>query len=108
MSDLATFLSARFDEDEAVAQAASRDLSEVLSQVEYLDKATQADELHITRHGPARVFAEIHAKREIVSTWRKLHFLGRTGLGEGVAARAMQFLAVVYADHPDYDERWRP
>ena len=59
---------------------------------------------HIARHDPARVLAECEAKRLIVE-----HF-SETGidfLGE-IARVPLRALAAVYADHPDYDEAWRP
>jgi hypothetical protein len=56
---------------------------------------------HIARHDPARVLAEVAAKRAIVNMDED----DRYSDAYVVAIRA---LAAAYADHPDYDEAWRP
>ncbi len=91
---------------------------------------------HIARHDPARVLADVQAKRAIldlhapvVST--AVAVLDGTGsrdvepdTAEEILSRevvclacfgapaapckTLQHLAAVYADHPDYDEKWRP
>jgi len=53
---------------------------------------------HVTRHDPARVLAECEAKRLLVE-WLAM---------EPREDQALAFLALPYADHPDYDEAWRP
>ena len=69
---------------------------------------------HIARHDPARVLADVDAKRRII----RLHF--GTDLEDPQVAHAcgedlepypcdtLLFLALPYADHPDYNETWRP
>lgn len=63
---------------------------------------------HIARHNPARVLADVEAKRRIVealshepppsgSEWARLTNFNLHAL-----------LALPYADHPDFDESWRP
>lgn len=115
------FLLARIAEDEAVARDATA-LAEVPwratygRQVEtahdgYLvtpedehsrsDDPTDAVSEHIARHDPARVLAECEAKREIV----RVYLSNPMSWQSEVAVRA---LAAVHADHPDYDESWRP
>lgn len=62
---------------------------------------------HIARHDPARVLAEVDAKRQVIA-WYEASV---RSLGEGLSAsnrHAVQVFAGVYADHPDYDEAWRP
>lgn len=74
---------------------------------------------HIARHDPARVLAECEAKRRIVH---------QHGAGEGHECpdgfmdsaetdphtgwendcQTLKFLALPYADHPDYREEWKP
>lgn len=146
--DLVTFLRARFDEDEALARAATpgpwvgRDLENAVdptitgdgvdewgeptyvAQTAYdglSDTTTNsvADARHIIRHDPARVLAEVAAKRAIIG----LHAVVEPGEWRTVAACAqcgdartyesymvewpcptLRALAQVYADHPDYDE----
>lgn len=62
---------------------------------------------HIARHDPARVLAECGAKRRIVENAE-----GRESGGHvswpGVWLLVLRLLALPYADHPDYDESWRP
>lgn len=77
-------------------------------------RQTRAVRDHIVRHDPARVLAEVEAKRRIVelrqgadapehpSAFTRGQDDGfRQGLDE-----ALRALAVVYAGHPDYDPRW--
>lgn len=61
---------------------------------------------------PARVLAECEAKRRILDDWEAL-----TEENDGSERdRAMidnlndvmEYLAAVYADHPDYRDEWRP
>ncbi len=98
---IADFLLARVAEDEVVAREAfnayppDEPLPAMLGE-------------HIARHDPARVLAECAAKRAVVAlAW---------AYGDGpehprtlaLAADTLRHLATAYADHPDYDERWRP
>jgi len=74
---------------------------------------------HIARHDPAHVLARCEADRRIVA-WARLAGplamrpgpLGRdTLITDGryrVLGEVLRFLALPYADHPDYDEEWRP
>jgi hypothetical protein len=62
-----------------------------------------------------RVLAECEAKRRIVGQWQGLDrdadkpSLSRTAATMADATYlALLALATVYADHPDYDESWRP
>ena len=67
---------------------------------------------HVARHDPARVLAECDAKRRIVVAAEDYdnHPWGGIGDDDGWTALewALRVLALPYADHPDYDERWRP
>lgn len=82
---------------------------------------------HIARHDPARVLAEVAAKRAIVasldltpcpcqtSSRCVIHDssagppeFARERYVDFVTEVALRHLASVYTDHPDYDERWRP
>ena len=62
---------------------------------------------------PARVLAEVAAKRERIRLWNGLRVLREGGgheydLAYGTATKSLQLDAAVYSAHPDYDERWRP
>jgi hypothetical protein len=55
---------------------------------------------HCENFDPARVLAECEAKRRVVEFARFLPSLYCRGVLEPMAA--------VYADHPDYQEEWKP
>lgn len=131
------FLTARLDEDEAVARAAApraqrewavspgaplvegsrwnvvsaeRDqyapdlpaarIAEMYLEFPYGGERRAAE--HIARHDPARLLAEVEAKRRIID---RVEQHARYG---GVVLYLLAPLALPYADHPDYDESWRP
>ena len=140
--ELVDFLRARLDEDEAAARAVGYDRIEA---IDYLwgtrhlllqcddgndSKATaefDADlAAHIARHDPARVLAEVEAKRDLLAAiLAEPHATLRPGgstaiycdadsdLGEpcecGRDARAIQYvrlLARPYRTHRDFDPAW--
>ncbi|MFB6593947.1 DUF6221 family protein [Streptomyces diastaticus] len=138
-ADLITFLRARLGEDEAVARAATAgpwvesgvgdhgwgvSFSALGSGVEADDSDQgRADAAHIARHDPARVLAEVEAKRRVVGEcayWNERMEaeavnppkFPQPGLDLGLLLDAMnpilRHLAAPYADHPDYREEWRP
>jgi len=78
---------------------------------------------HITRHDPARVLAECKAKRAIMEMHGSVHDVGwKSGEAndylwcgscgsiddapEPFPCATLKALAVVYADHLDYDQAW--
>lgn len=65
---------------------------------------------HIARHDPARVLAECEAKRRIIE--RQQLFAGAVDAADlsvlDELAGVLRLFALPYADHPDYDETWRP
>jgi Family of unknown function (DUF6221) len=61
---------------------------------------------HIARHDPARVLADIAAKRRIVETCADMMWKHEGG-PDVVADAVLRDLAAIYAEHPDYDESWR-
>lgn len=148
MDDLVTFLTARLDEDEAVAKAASKwhespwrtnavtNEPAALAVRSYDDGVVASPVLdvaaaHIARHDPARVLREVEAKRRIVEDWKRWRAeevaakqdyvawiderapreaprrILDPALGAGLEY-ALRTLAVVYSDHPDYRDEWRP
>lgn len=103
---LVEFLRARLDEDEAARGRIDDALSSAL--------AAQMGR-HVEPYWtPARVRAEVEAKRRIVEHlrfveeksdwWSDMEVAGEMEDGWHTLAN----LATVYADHPDYDEAWRP
>jgi len=119
VNDLIEFLLARIADDEAYARNAFGDHNDVVPEwseiwsgaVNIGGNAVDGPELlltndsqvsrHIERWDPARVLAECEAKRRIVEELREAFGSRRVGL-------IFRQLALPYADHPDYDERWRP
>lgn len=67
---------------------------------------------HIARHDPARVLREVAAKRAIIESYTGCRaLLGTLGSprSEGYVdglGKAIEALASVYADHPDFDPAW--
>ena len=133
MSDLLTWYRAQLDEDERIALAATQGEWSVNSgrYAEYIvsdggtcvvaggrwgDEAsvfeTTEDAIHIARHDPASVPADIAAKRAIVD---KLEFLtaGTTpsdrvrGL-QAAYREVVRLLASAYAHRPGYLPEWSP
>jgi hypothetical protein len=152
-SEVAAFISARLNEDEQPARTAtggpwrvdSEDYAEaILSTADpsvtvvggsrwggeaSVFESTE-DAVHIARHHPARVLAEVEAKRSIV-IWHRAVQTDRFIHPDGSSAGTLEvchtcdanstdadwpdfpcltlcYLALPYASHPDYREEWRP
>lgn len=132
MDDLVQFLRARYDEDEAAAlswpegqrdweTSGGRQLSyasgvgEQVSAISvsgplgweriYVKRDVDGIAEHIARQSPARVLADVGAKRAIIRQWE---YWEAAGSKSGPWAKACRLLALPYADHPDYREEWRP
>ncbi len=130
MSGVVEFLLARLDEDEALAGEAvtagepwrsvttdeqgfvlaKRDNHTwIVAQADYSPHAE-----HIARHDPARILADVAAKRRILDRckWVIEHpeYGGDMELaGHFDDARdTIDDLVTIYSDHPDCQERWRP
>jgi hypothetical protein len=67
---------------------------------------------HVARHDPARVLAEVAAKRLILEyAPPKAHGTFDDGWRRGQMAfhaHTLRLLALPYAGHPDYREEWKP
>lgn len=70
---------------------------------------------HIARHDPARVLADVEAKRALVDYWSRAFqnpidadkFPGHDwDLVRGAARWTLRHLATSYASHPDYQAYW--
>jgi hypothetical protein len=137
--DLAQFLRARLEEDEQAARLAAEECGGNWS---YDERAVVADRegdmvavgsqdfmepergVHIARHDPARVLAEVDAKRELIKLHKsaKLSYLPSRERGCVTCSTAqawdaqaneancqtLRLLALPYADHADYRDEWRP
>lgn len=105
VKDLIEFLRARLNEDERIARAADDDgMSGVPGE-------------HIVRWDPARVPAEVEAKRRIIDLCEEWIEIGEIppnatwsdeAAGGVVARDVLSLLALPYADHADYDLAWAP
>ena len=122
-ADLVAWLRQQLDDDEEVASDAaglsasrSRWMRDAISCVvdatdnglivygEGTPTPEQAE--HIARHDPARVLAEVDAKRRILDAYKQTEFgdLARHSALE----EALALLALPYAGRPGYREEWRP
>jgi hypothetical protein len=130
MNDLVDFVRAQLDEDERVARAADAgrwlpedkgitfeyradDFHEGEAQAR-LVADSRANQEHIACWWPARVRAEVDAKRRIVDQCAGLADMGFVGsewppgdMSE-LAAQVLSMLALPYADQPGYRDEWRP
>ncbi|WP_128977268.1 DUF6221 family protein [Streptomyces roseicoloratus] len=122
--DLVEFLTARLDEDERTARGVLWDGSgnelqwslpfsatiQVGTELFTTDDGAVAE--HIARHDPARVLAEVDAKRRILADYERFVAERRRMMGGWDSypevSPILAALALPYADHPDYDEAWRP
>ncbi|MFI1161411.1 DUF6221 family protein [Streptomyces sioyaensis] len=76
---------------------------------------TEENQTHIARHNPARVLAEVEAKRAIVDRYAEVQEMDREdaepefAYGRAVGlGQAVRLLALPYQEHPDYRPEWRP
>jgi len=124
----AEFITARLDEWEAAAKAATRGPWRIANR-HYGNTVVGADNAdiawpgywergdknsaHITAHDPARVLRQAAAMRMILDHHKPVRHEGRmmcgTCLGTGTTwpCRTVQHLASVWSDHPDYPEAGR-
>ncbi len=73
---------------------------------------------HIARHSPARVLAAIEGNRGVLRQYEDVCAQVRTPVSaenraaarieQGALEDVLRLLALPYADHPAYRERWRP
>ena len=120
------FLRARLDEDEQAALAATP--GRWWARPQRVDRAVYSvqavgalngmpalgidslrDAEHIARHDPARVLADVEAKRRIVDLAANYSpELEHGDNGEWAFAEVLHQLAGPFAEHPDYDPSWPP
>jgi Family of unknown function (DUF6221) len=112
MQELAAFIEARLDEDEATAKLAEHDLAARAGPVGLPDTAVAA---HFARHAPARVLREIAGKRQIVNLYRRCAAKGGTGdipvpmdyMVDGLKF-SLRRIGETWDDHPDFRAEWVP
>jgi len=135
VNDLVEFLRARLDEDEQAARAAlpgpwrtDHNFDQglrimdgsglVITWTPSFYERGPADAEHIARHDPARVLAEVEAKRWLIERHyrRRAPNWDRPGhVGYECAQCANEYpcptlaiLVIPYADHADYRAEWKP
>lgn len=141
MTDLIEFLRARLDDDERAAASAASvsdgtldgrvgarwnvieidwEGIHVYSRPSGLDKegGTAPITAHMQRYDPARVMAEVEAKRAILELHRPLDDMWCSACCDNVApyelnateypCPTLRLLALPYADHRDYRQEWKP
>lgn len=91
MDDLIAFLRSRLDEDDRRARAVA---GEDWDDIEWQDLPESAF-AHAKNHDPARVLADVEAKREIIDH-----------LAYEYSSPILRWLALPYAGHPDYRDEW--
>ena len=131
--DLTEFLSARLDEDEAVAKAAGGSgpdgqwarhedevgtgyghLYDVGGDVVVYDEGAPGDlEFdHIARHDPARVLREVAAKRAVIEVYEAAAASDDPKVDYSIGMATMRMVlrsyATVWSGHPDYRPEWKP
>ncbi|GAA1992823.1 DUF6221 family protein [Isoptericola halotolerans] len=108
------FLTARLDEDEAVARAliGSPLAGELMGAGVPLPRTPEG--LRFMAYNlPQRVLIEVEAKRRIVAlhsgdaAWCSWSQDANERHGDGPDCDTLRLLALPHADHPDYDEAWR-
>ncbi|MEV6696204.1 DUF6221 family protein [Streptomyces sp. NPDC051453] len=110
MDELMQFLRDRLDEEAAEAQAAADEfgaewtVDEAMASVRSNTGADVVEEpgtpcAHIARHDPARVLAEVEAKRRLL-LWAE------SAEGGYHLLPVVDNLVGIYSDHPDFDPSW--
>lgn len=104
---LVEFLTARLDEDEAVARRADADRVHVDPDLSVDAWVCHDTGTHVGL-SPARVLAEVAAKRRIVEMFSgNLHEKWDDGFeAEKMVVPILRTLALPYASHEDYDAGW--
>lgn len=125
MTELIDFLNVRLDEDEAVAKGLIGACRSMVREPDFYGVGGPAAEALWQRFSPARVLAEVDAKRKIITAHPLTTNIVSYGGGEhpfgcetchdwdGVTkgdgyCDTLRLLALPYWDHLHYDEGWKP
>lgn len=117
---LVAFLRARLDEEQREAEAALERTTTTRRRIggQWVEGTIQPPEWRRSVWPPARVLAEVDAKRRIIeqhTVTEASEFEGKTDTitycpicrNDGECP-TLRLLALPYADHPDYRAEWRP
>ena len=110
---LTEFLTARLDEDERVASGLMGATRFVGSEPDFTGRGGPAAHEFWQRFDPAYVLAGIAAKRQIIAEHDTVNWQPGDRVHDCQWERpwpcpTLRLLAVVYDQHPHYDETWRP
>lgn len=123
--NIVDFITARLDDDEKTARAArpgpwidEGGYSGPKIGVDYLmvptdgsapcnDEIPREDSRHIARHDPARALCEVQSKRKLVNFYGEIQRKWGPNSDYLMADFVLRTLASVYADHPDFNQKWR-
>jgi hypothetical protein len=95
---LSEFLLARIADDERWARARRDE--------DFRKHRVSARRPHLAPDDAERVLTDCEANRALIL---ELDRMERDEMGwDGVEAKVMGYLALAYAEHPDYREEWRP
>ena len=132
MDDLTAFITARLDEDEAVAKAATiehlgtwrpvwilaSDAARIVDTDGMLIGGSQlrGEAEHIARHDPARVLREVTAKRAMVAQHSRnpgtvfdaCDWCSHEAADYPWPCPTIRAIAAIWNDHPDYQPQWAP
>lgn len=94
-----------YDETIKARKQVMRPQTVIPQDADYGPTVELVDAEHIARHDSARVLAEVESKRKLIE-----QHVGYYGGGDDEfwPVQTLRLLALPYADHPDYDEAWRP
>lgn len=104
--DLAAFLQACLDEEQAKAEAALKRTTTTRRMIQgrWVEDTVQPPEWRRSAWSPARVLAEVDAKRRsIARIEHHAHLMGR----DEIHGDLLRLLALPYADHEEFKEEWR-
>ena len=114
MDDLVQFLRARLDEDAAAASQCAGDGQWTPEAIAFYGPDLSPEVRgHMARHDPARVLAEVDAKRKLLTEYEEVQhdedasYEWAGGWTNGLR-HAAALLALPYATPPDYRDTWRP
>ena len=106
--DIAGFLAARLDEDEARARAALEEWDDESARYEWED-LPDTSFAHARWHDPARVLREVEADRRLIAEHEAGLLDPRNAPDSWPALRfVIKLRAVIWSDHPEYLESWKP
>lgn len=104
--DIVPWLREQFAEDERGARLAEERMDELLA---WLWPSIPEADQHIARHNPARVLAEVAAKRKLLDYLVTLEDKASTNNWWVLdTLQPLLLLALPYADRPGYRPEWSP